>query len=104
MGENIPRKQTRQPNNAVDQLRRSIDAIDDEILRLLHARLSVAKQIGKCKRQGDIQVTDKPREKEIMNRLLKKNESILSGDGLRTIFEAIIAEGRLVQEKDQGSK
>ena len=104
MGETIPGRQTRQPNTAVDKLRRSIDAIDNEILRLLHERLFLAKQIGTCKRQGDIQVTDKPREKEIMNRLLKKNESILSGSGLRTIFEAIIAEGRRVQEKDQGSK
>ena len=77
--------------------RQAIDEIDEKILDLINQRLSLAKQIGDLKKQGDIQITDSAREKEIMNRLLEKNNGPLSADGLRNIFGAIIAEGRYVQ-------
>jgi chorismate mutase len=67
-------------------------------LDLINQRLLWAKQIGDFKKQNGIQITDKEREKEIMNRLLKRNKGPLGGDGLQNIFSAIIAEGRNVQK------
>ena len=81
----------------IGMLRQAIDEIDEKILDLINQRLSVAKQIGDFKKQGGIQIADSGREKEILNRLLKKNKGPLGVDGLRNIFEAIIAEGRTVQ-------
>ena len=46
-------------------------------------------------------LTDRQREKEIVNRLLEKNNGPLGDDGLRNIFGAIIAEGRNVQRAEQ---
>ena len=81
-------------------LRLAIDGIDEKILDLINQRLSLAKQIGDFKKQGGIQISDSEREIEIVNRLLEKNKGPLRTDGLRRIFEAIIAEGRNVQRTD----
>lgn len=84
-------------NADVGVLRQAIDEIDEKIMALINQRLSLAKQIGDFKKQGGIQITDSEREKEIMNRLLEKNNGPMRADGLRNIFGAIIAEGRNVQ-------
>jgi chorismate mutase/prephenate dehydratase len=81
----------------IGELRHTIDEIDDKILDLINQRLSLAKQIGDFKKQGGIQIADREREKEILNRLLEKNDGPIGADGLRNIFEAIIAEGRNAQ-------
>ena len=88
------------PKADIGVLRQAIDEIDETILDLINQRLSLAKQIGDFKKQGGIQITDREREKEILSRLLKKNNGPLGADGLRNIFEAIIAEGRTVQGAD----
>ncbi len=85
------------PKADIGVLRQAIDEIDEKILDLINQRLSLAKQIGDFKKQGDIQITDSGREKEILSRLLEKNNGPMGTDGLRNIFEAIIAEGRNVQ-------
>jgi chorismate mutase len=81
------------PKADIDILRQVIDEIDEKILDLINQRLSLAKQIGDFKKKGGIQITDK----EILNRLLKKNSGPTGADGLRNIFNAIIAEGRKIQ-------
>lgn len=78
-------------------LRQAIDGIDEKILDLINQRLSLAKQIGDFKKQIGLQITDSGREKEILTRLLEKNTGPMGADGLRNIFEAIIAEGRNIQ-------
>ena len=80
-------------------LRQAIDEIDEKIMDLINQRLSLAKKIGDVKTQGGIQITDSERDKEIMTRLLEKNNGRLRDDALRNIFEVIIAEGRNVQHK-----
>jgi chorismate mutase/prephenate dehydratase len=85
------------PKADIGVLRQAIDEIDEKILDLINQRLSLAKQIGDFKKQGGIQITDSGREKEILSRLLEKNNGPMGTDGLRNIFEAIIAEGRHIQ-------
>ena len=88
------------PKAGIDELRQAIDEIDEKILGLINQRLSLAKQIGDFKKQGGIKITDTGREKEILNRLLEKNNGPVGADGLRNIFNAIIAESRHVQRPD----
>jgi chorismate mutase/prephenate dehydratase len=85
------------PGVDIGALRQAIDAIDENIMDLINQRLSLAKQIGDFKKQGGIQITDSEREKKIMGRLLEKNKGPMGPEGLRNIFEAIIAEGRNIQ-------
>ena len=88
----------------IEVLRQAIDKIDEKILNLINQRLSLAKQIGNLKKQGGIQIKDSGREKEILNRLQEKNTGPLDNDGLRNIFNTIIAEGRNVQRPGSSVK
>ena len=97
MNKSKPYRPGGDPKPDIDVLRQAIDEIDENILDLINQRLSLAKQIGDFKKQGGIQITDSGREKEILNRLLEKNNGPMGADGLRNIFNAIIAEGRNVQ-------
>ena len=86
------------PRADISVLRLDIDEIDNKIMDLINRRLLLARQIGAAKKQGGIQITDHKREKEIIDRLMKKNNGPLTGDGLRRIFAAIMTEGRSVQK------
>ena len=92
------------PNAAISTLRLAINEIDEKLMDLINRRLLLAQQIGSVKKQGGIQITDRQREKEIIERLLQKNKGPLGDDGLRRIFAAIIAEGRNVQKTDRKPK
>ncbi|MGD8992568.1 MAG: chorismate mutase [Desulfobacterales bacterium] len=89
-------------NTDISVLRLAIDEIDAKILNLINQRLLLAQQIGAAKKQGGIQVIDHRREKDIMDRLRRKNKGPLDGDGLQGIFRAIIAAGRSAQTTDGG--
>jgi len=99
MDKSIPDKQTGDLKTEIGKLRRAIDVIDGNIMDLINQRLLLAAKIGDLKKQGEIQVLDKGRETEIMDRLLEKNKGPVSNDGLRNIFSAIIAQGRNVQQR-----
>lgn len=101
MPQSIPDKTGGNPNADISALRLAIDEIDEKIMDLINRRLWLAQQIGSVKNQGGIQITDRQREKEIIDRLLHKNNGPLSDDGLRHIFAAIMAEGRNVQKTDR---
>jgi chorismate mutase/prephenate dehydratase len=88
------------PSANISALRMAIDEIDEKIMDLINRRLLLARQIGNVKKQGGIQITDRRREKEILDRLLEKNNGPIGDNGLRNIFGAIIAEGRNVQRTD----
>ena len=92
------------PNADISALRQAINEIDEKIMGLINRRLLLAQQIGGVKKQGGIQITDRKREKKIIDRLLQKNNGALGDDGLRNIFTAIIAEGRTVQKTNRKPK
>ena len=52
-------------------MRKSIDVIDDEIVRLLKKRQGIVKKIVASKKKEGIPIKDIDREKEIINRLRK---------------------------------
>ena len=93
-----------QPHADISALRLAIDEIDVKILDLINRRLLLAQKIGAAKKQGGIQIIDRGREKEIVERLLRSNNGPLDTNGLQRIFEAIIAAGRSVQKTDRGPK
>ena len=104
MNKSIPDKSTGNLNTPIGRLRRAIDEIDQKIMELINQRLSLAKQIGDFKKQGGIEITDPDREREIVDRLLEKNNGPVSDKGLRNIFGAIMTEGRNVQGPDDPEK
>src|SRR5262249_5181407 len=59
----------------LDDLRRLIDALDDEILELLEERAKVAREIGHAKRAADRTLYDPEREQLVFERLERLFES-----------------------------
>ena len=99
MRKSIPAKPSGDLKTDIGKLRQAIDEIDENIMGLINQRLLLAAQIGGLKKQSGIQIKDKQRETEILDRLLEKNKGPLGDDGLRNIFSAIIAQGRHVQRR-----
>lgn len=79
-------------------MRREIDLIDREILRLLNLRVQTAIRAGKLKAAAGRPVYDAQREDEIVNRLLQENKGPLNNAALERIFRRIITESRLLAE------
>ena len=85
----------------IDELRKSIDKVDEEIVRLLAERKSIAKEIGKEKKIMRIPVVDVKREKEILENLRKKaKENGLEPDFIERLFRNILENSRKVQKNN----
>ncbi len=80
------------------QLRKEIDNLDEEIIRLLKKRMRFSKEVGKLKELLDIPVEDKMREKEIIDRLNTYAGKNLSEEQLIRIFTAVFRSSKQVQE------
>lgn len=75
---------------AIDDYRRNIDAIDEELLALLARRLDVVRAIGDLKHRAGLAVVQPDRYRLIMdNRLARGRELGLDDDFVRAIMETI---------------
>ncbi|MDD3617900.1 MAG: prephenate dehydratase [Desulfobulbaceae bacterium] len=80
------------------EIRKRIDAIDDNILRLLKERLECALEIGRLKDASSRAKWDPLREREIFSRLLRDNNGVFPENSLYSIFHEIITTCRLSQK------
>ena len=80
------------------QLRKEIDNLDEEIIRLLKTRMRISKEVGKLKEKLDIPIEDKIREQEIVERLTTHAGKNLSEEQLVRIFTAVFRSSKQVQE------
>ncbi len=58
----------------LDELRKQINEIDQEMLKLFEKRMHVAKSIGEYKKENNLPVLDKNREEALMNLMKSKVE------------------------------
>jgi len=77
--------------------RRDLDLLDQKLLTLLNRRLRIGVEIGKIKRGMGKKVYDAQREKEILDRLRRKNRGPLKESDLRRIFSMIMRVSRKSQ-------
>jgi len=57
------------------QLRKEIDKIDSQIVKLLDKRIKLSKQIGEYKKKNNLKITDSKREKEVLKNVKKKSKN-----------------------------
>lgn len=86
----------------LDELRRSIDAVDQNILKLLHERVRLVMAVGEYKRERGIPVYDPARERALLDRLCKAAEPPLDADTIRRIFERLVDESRRIEQHHVG--
>ena len=75
----------------LEKLRKEIDAIDMEILRLLNQRARLAIDIGKIKKEEKLSTHVPQREREIYERLEKENKGPFPHEALRVVFREIMS-------------
>lgn len=80
------------PKTNLDDLRREIDSIDDDILSLLERRASVAVEVAKVKEaEGRASYYDPDRERRIVERLNSGRQGPLSALAVQAVFREIIS-------------
>ncbi len=77
--------------NKLQELRRQIDALDDQILDLLNRRAEVVIEVGTAKQQSRGEYYVPSREKAIYERLMARNPGPFSDEGIRRVFREIIS-------------
>ena len=86
------------------EIRKKVDEIDKDILRLLEKRAFHSREIGNVKSSLDLPLYSSAREKEIFENLLKSLASSLPKKSLIRIYERILDESRAIQREEIAKK
>ena len=81
----------------VEEWRRRIDVIDDQLMKLLNSRSACAVEIGRIKRRIGIAVYQPDREQWILEKVERNNPGPLDSGAVRRVFERVIDEGRRLE-------
>ena len=81
----------------IDELRRRIDEIDEQLVRLLNARAECALAIGREKRVLGLEVYQPAREKDVLQHVQTINRGPLDDRAVRRLFERVIDEARRLE-------
>jgi chorismate mutase len=82
---------------AIEEFRRRIDQIDDQLMKLLNSRSACAVEIGRLKRRAGAPVFQPDREKWILERVERNNPGPLDKGAVRRVFERVIDESRRLE-------
>jgi chorismate mutase len=83
--------------DAMDDLRRRIDAIDRRMVRLLNDRAGCAIALGRIKKERGLPIYQPAREEEVLGNVQRTNGGPLQSEALRRLFERIIDESRRIE-------
>lgn len=81
--------------NNLTEFRDEIDQIDDEIFQLLEKRFLISKQVGKLKRDLDINVLDNRREEFILSKI--ENLNLQNSEEVIMVYKTILKESKKLQ-------
>jgi len=86
--------------SSLAELRRKIDKIDEQLLKLLNQRAKIVRQIGKLKADKQVQPLAPEREREIYDRLERLNKELgahFPQEGVALVFREIISASRSLE-------
>jgi len=82
----------------LDKLRKRIDELDAELLKLLNERAEYVVKIGAIKQKEESKVVVPQREKQLLNRLTTLNNGPMTEEMVRRLFQEIIDTLKELQE------
>ncbi len=89
---------------SLSRLRRRIDALDGQLVRLLNRRARAVSAIGAWKRDRGVPVHDPRREQDVLRRARAANEGPLDDSTLVRMFERLIDEFRTFEQEERGPR
>lgn len=81
----------------IDELRRRIDEIDAELVRLLNARAECALAVGQAKKAAGLELYQPSREADVLAHVQRINAGPLDDGAVKRLFERIIDEARRLE-------
>ena len=81
----------------IEEIRRRINRLDENLLRLLNQRAHLAGLIGQWKTKRGRAVYDPARESQLLRRLLSQNKGPLGKTELRNIYREVLSASRRLQ-------
>jgi chorismate mutase len=81
----------------IDEIRKEIDRLDRELLRIFNERATLALTIGEIKKEKGLPVYDPQREKLIFERMKAANPGPLEDSAIVRLFERVIDESRSLE-------
>jgi len=84
-------------SDILKQHRDQIDAIDEQLLKLVNERAKHAREIGNLKNGGPIYRPE--REAQVLRRLMEHNSGPLSGEAVTAIFRAVMSNCRALEKE-----
>ncbi len=81
----------------IEELRRRIDVIDDQLVRLLNVRVACALEIGRLKHDAGLPIYQPEREAQVLEQVRTAATQLagpLEAEAVVRIFERIIDEAR----------
>lgn len=83
----------------LEKLRMQIDAIDQQIVRLLEERMDLSRSVGKIKTEKGLPVLDANREKEVLQSRAEMLQHVKNAEMVRDIYHVIMRYSRAAQRK-----
>jgi|SRR5215470_17780251 len=84
-------------NLDIEDWRREIDSIDEQLVRLLNARSNCAIELGRIKHELGLPIYSPSREVEVFAHVTGINKGPLDAEAVRRLFERIIDEARRLE-------
>lgn len=81
----------------LEELRESLDEVDDQIIQLYEKRMSLVEQVGEWKIQNGKKVFDCQRERSKLQDVSEKVSTDFNKKGIQELFEQLMAMSRKVQ-------
>lgn len=81
----------------IDDYRREINRLDNDLLRIFNERAALALKIGEIKKVLGIPVYDPDRERRIFEAMTEGNPGPLENDAIVRLFERVIDESRRLE-------
>ena len=85
----------------IEDWRKKIDAMDEELVQLISRRAEAAKAIGELKRKSTLPVYEPAREREVYAHVKRVNPGPLSDLDLLHVYERIMDVMRTLQRQDR---
>ena len=83
----------------VQNLRRSIDELDELLVRTLSARAACALEIGRQKKRLGLEIYQPSREADVIAHVQRINPGPLNDASIKRLFERIIDEARRLERR-----
>jgi chorismate mutase len=94
----------------IEELRKRIDAIDEQLVRLLNDRVACAVAVGRLKHEAGLPIYQPEREAVVFNKVRESAAALagpLSSEAVVRIFERVIDEARraerVASDRGEGS-